>query len=68
MINPFFKNRGPIKINEILNSANITNKFDYTDTKIFDVKDLILHQIMILLFFIQKIMKMQLQLLKQLIV
>ena len=42
MINPFFKNRGPIKINEILNSANITNKFDYTDTKIFDVKDLIL--------------------------
>ena len=42
MINPFFKNRGPIKINEILNSANITNKFDYTDTKVFDVKDLIL--------------------------
>ena len=42
MINPFFKNRGPIKINEILNSANITNKFDCTDKKIFDVKDLIL--------------------------
>ena len=42
MINPFFENRGPIKINEILNSANIINKFDYTDTKIFDVKDLIL--------------------------
>ena len=42
MINPFFKNRGPIKINEILNSADITNKFDYSDAKIFDIKDLIL--------------------------
>ena len=41
MINPFFKNKGPIKINEILNSANIKNKFNYTDTKIFDVKDLV---------------------------
>ena len=42
MINPFFENKGPIKINDILNSANIINEFDYTDTKIFDVKDLIL--------------------------
>ncbi|MDA7831239.1 UDP-3-O-(3-hydroxymyristoyl)glucosamine N-acyltransferase [Candidatus Pelagibacter sp.] len=42
MINTFFENRGPIKINDILNSVNITNKFDYSDTKIFDVKDLIL--------------------------
>ena len=41
MINPFFENKGPIKINEILNSANIKNKFNYTDTKIFDVKDLV---------------------------
>ena len=41
MINPFFKNIGPIKIDDILNSANIENKFDYTETKIFDVKDLI---------------------------
>ena len=41
MINPFFENKGPIKINDILNSANIKNKFNYTDTKIFDVKDLV---------------------------
>jgi len=42
MINPFFENKGPIKIDDILNSVNIINKFNYVDTKIFDVKDLIL--------------------------
>ena len=41
MINPFFENKGPIKIDDILNSASIKNKFDYTTTKIFDVKDLV---------------------------
>jgi len=41
MTNPFFKNKGPIKIDEVLNSANIENKFDYTETKIFDVRDLV---------------------------
>ena len=41
MINPFFENKGPIKIDDVLNSVNINNKFNYTETKIFDVKDLI---------------------------
>ena len=41
MINPFFKNKGPFKIDDILNSSNVNNKFNYTETKIFDVKDLV---------------------------
>ena len=42
MINPFFENKGPIKIDHVLNSMNIKNNFDYSETKIFDVKDLIM--------------------------
>jgi len=41
MINPFFKNKGPIRINDILNSVKIENRFNYVDIKIFDIKDLI---------------------------
>ena len=41
MTNPFFKNIGPIKIEDVLTSANIENKFDYTEIKIFDIRDLI---------------------------
>ena len=41
MINPFFENKGPILIDSILVSANINNKFNYTETNIFDVKDLV---------------------------
>ena len=41
MSNPFFENKGPIKIDELLNSVNIKNKFDYTAIKIYDVKDLV---------------------------
>jgi len=41
MINPFFKNKGPIRINDILNSVDIENRFNYVDTRIFDIKDLI---------------------------
>ena len=41
MSNPFFLNKGPIKINDILNSTNIKNKFNYIDTRVFDVMDLI---------------------------
>ena len=41
MINSFFINKGPIKIDNILNSVNINNRFKYVETKIFDVKDLI---------------------------
>ena len=41
MTNLFFKNKGPIKIDNILNFVKINNKFNYTKTKIFDVKDLV---------------------------
>ena len=40
MINPFFKNNGPITIEKILISANIDNRHNYGITKIFDIKDL----------------------------
>jgi UDP-3-O-[3-hydroxymyristoyl] glucosamine N-acyltransferase len=42
MINPFFLNKGPINIDDILNSLNIRDKFNYVDKKIFDIKDLFL--------------------------
>jgi UDP-3-O-[3-hydroxymyristoyl] glucosamine N-acyltransferase len=41
MINQFFKNKGPLKIDDVLNSVNINNKFNYVETKIFDIKDLV---------------------------
>ena len=41
MINPFFKNKGPIKIDDILVFVNINNKFNFTEKKIFDIKDLV---------------------------
>ena len=41
MINPFFKNKGPIKIDDILISANISNKYKYIETNILDIKDLV---------------------------
>ena len=40
MINPFFENKGPIKINDILKSINIINNSNYQDVKIFDIKDI----------------------------
>ena len=41
MNNPFFKNKGPIKIDDILISANINNKHKYLETNILDIKDLV---------------------------
>ena len=41
MNNPFFKNKGPIKIDDILISANINNKYKYVETNILDIKDLV---------------------------
>jgi len=40
MINPFFKNRGPLKIKEILSSINTKSIFENLNLEIFDVKDL----------------------------
>ena len=41
MDNPFFQNKGPLKINKILSAIKIKNKFESLETKIFDIKDLI---------------------------
>ena len=41
MINPFFKNQGPFKIEDILYSSNTDNKNNYTGSKIIDIKDLV---------------------------
>jgi UDP-3-O-[3-hydroxymyristoyl] glucosamine N-acyltransferase len=41
MTNPFFKNKGPIKINDILISLNINHKYEYIKKNILDIKDLV---------------------------
>ena len=41
MINPFFKNQGPFKIEDILYFSNTGNKNNYTGSKIIDIKDLV---------------------------
>ena len=41
MINPFFKNTGPLDIKKLLNIVNIENSENYSNDKIFDIKDLI---------------------------
>ena len=41
MDNPFFKNFGPIQIDDILKFTDIKNVFNYTGTNIFDIKDLV---------------------------
>ena len=40
MINPFFKNYGPFKVDDFLKSLNILNSDNYKDDLIHDVKDL----------------------------
>ena len=41
MINPFFENKGPIKIEEILIQAKFQNKYKYSGVNISDIKDLV---------------------------
>ena len=41
MINPFFKNKGPYRIDEILSQINIKKNLINFELKIFDIKDLI---------------------------
>jgi len=41
MINPFFQNKGPFKIEKILSSIKVENSFENLDTEIFDIKDLV---------------------------
>ena len=68
MINPFFKNQGPFKIEDILTLLIQVIRIIIQDLKLLILKILLQQQIMILLFFIPKNMKVQLLLLKQLIV
>ena len=41
MINLFFKNKGPFKIENLLKLSNISNEENFKNVKIFDIKDLI---------------------------
>ena len=41
MINQFFHNKGPFKIDKILKSIKIEYKYNYFETMIFDIKDLV---------------------------
>ena len=41
MKNPFFINKGPKKIEEILSQINFQNKSEYSGTNIYDIKDLV---------------------------
>ena len=39
-INPFFKNKGPYKIDKLLKLSNIDNKENFLKSKITDIRDL----------------------------
>ena len=41
MINPFFVNKGPKEIEDILAKINFQNKSKYSGIKIYDIKDLV---------------------------
>ena len=41
MTNPFFKNKGPFEINNLLKFAELKNIKKYKNLKIYDVKDLL---------------------------
>ena len=41
MINLFFKNKGPFKIDKLLKLSNINNKDNFIKLNIFDIKDLV---------------------------
>jgi UDP-3-O-[3-hydroxymyristoyl] glucosamine N-acyltransferase len=41
MVNPFFYNKGPLKIKEVLSFINTESSFENLDIEIFDIKDLV---------------------------
>ena len=41
MINPFFKNKGPFKINDLLKLSEVPNIENFNKSKVSDIKDLI---------------------------
>ena len=57
MNNPFFKNKGPFKIEKLLKLANLNNVNNFKKSNIKDIKDLSASTNMILVFFILKDMK-----------
>ena len=66
MINPFFKNIGPFKISDILQSINLDDLKIDNDQEIIDIKDLLTSKKMTLLFFILKNIKTLQKILKPL--
>jgi UDP-3-O-[3-hydroxymyristoyl] glucosamine N-acyltransferase len=40
MINPFFKNKGPFKIDKLLKLSDVVNKNNFKDTRVLDIKDI----------------------------
>ena len=40
MVNPFFENKGPVKIDKILSFIKTENKFENLEDEILDIKDL----------------------------
>ena len=54
MINPFFKNNGPIKIEKLLSNININNNGNFKNDNIYNVADLFSATNKDLTFFIQR--------------
>ena len=57
MTNPFFKNKGPFKIEKLLKLSSIKNIENFNKIKVFDIKDLVSATNKDVTFFILKIMK-----------
>ena len=57
MINPFFKNKGPFKIEDLLKLSNVNNKENFKKTKVSDIKDLFSSTKKDITFFTQRNMK-----------
>ena len=41
MINPFFQNKGPLKLDKILNSIKTETNLENIETEVIDIKDLV---------------------------
>ncbi len=54
MINPFFKNHGPIFIKKLLQNLDINTKIKFSDIQITDIKDLVSSEINNITFFHSK--------------
>ena len=41
MVNPFFQNKGPLKVNKVLSSIKTENRLENLEDEILDIKDLV---------------------------